>query len=45
MFSGWQTARRIIALRRPLIGDVLLSDEAKQLELAFCRMRWPNQTR
>lgn len=33
--TGWQRERRIIALRRALIGDVLLSDEAKQLELAF----------
>lgn len=33
--TGWQTERRIIALRRPLIGDVLLCAEAQQLELAF----------
>lgn len=33
--TGWQGSRRIIALRRPLIGDVLLSAESKQLELAF----------
>ena len=32
--SRW-TRIPIIALRRALIGDVLLSDEAKQLELAF----------
>ena len=33
--SGWNQARRIIALRRPLAGDVLLADESEQLELAF----------
>ena len=33
--TGWQGGRRIIALRRPLIGEVLLSSESKQLELAF----------
>ena len=33
--TGWQNERRIIALRRPLIGDVLLSAQAQQLELAF----------
>lgn len=33
--TGWQGARRIIALRRPLMGDVLLSDESKQLSLAI----------
>ena len=33
--TGWQDERRIIALRRPLIGDALLSAEAQQLELAF----------
>ncbi|MES2353379.1 MAG: transposase [Pseudomonadota bacterium] len=32
---GWQRARRIIALRRPLTGDVVLADEAQQLDLAF----------
>lgn len=33
--TGWQEERRIVALRRPLMGDVLLSAEAQQLELAF----------
>ena len=33
--TGWQDERRIVALRRPLMGDVLLSAQAPQLELAF----------
>ena len=33
--TGWHAARRIIALRRPLIGDVLLADDAHQLGLAL----------
>jgi hypothetical protein len=32
---GWQCARRIIALRRPLTGDVVLADQVQQLDLAF----------
>lgn len=38
---GWQNERRVIALRRPLIGDVLLSAEAQQLELAFVEQTRP----
>lgn len=33
--TGWNQARRIIALRRPLVGEVLLADESEQLGLAF----------
>ncbi len=32
---GWQSERRIIALRRPLIDDVVLSAQSPQLELGF----------
>ena len=32
--TGWSRARRIVILRRPLQGEVLLSDE-QQLQLAF----------
>jgi hypothetical protein len=32
--SGWSRARRIVILRRPLQGEVLLSDD-QQLQLAF----------
>jgi len=39
--AGWQGCRRIIALRRPLIGDVLLSAQAQQLELAFVESDHP----
>ncbi|HEX7634526.1 MAG TPA: hypothetical protein VF427_04495 [Noviherbaspirillum sp.] len=37
----WANERRIIALRRPLIGDVLLSAEAQQPELAFVESDHP----
>lgn len=33
--TGWSRARRVVVLRRQLIGKVLLADEARQLELAF----------
>lgn len=39
--NGWQESRRIIALRRPLIGDVLLSTEQTQLQLAFVELDRP----
>jgi len=35
ILTGWSRSRRVIVLRRPLIGEVLLADEASQLELAF----------
>jgi len=33
--TGWSRARRVVVLRRQLIGEILLADEARQLELAF----------
>lgn len=33
--SGWQKARRVIALRRLLKGEVVLGDETQQLALGF----------
>ena len=39
--AGWQDERRIIALRRPLAGDVLLSTDTPQLELAFVEFDSP----
>jgi hypothetical protein len=41
--TGWQDERRIIALRRLLLGDVLLSTEATQLELAFVASDRPDR--
>lgn len=38
---GWQNERRVIALRRPLVGDVLLSAQEQQLELAFVEQTRP----
>lgn len=38
---GWYKNRRIIALRRPLIGHVLLADESQQLGLAFLETEGP----
>lgn len=35
ILTGWSRSRRVIVLRRPLVGEVLLADEASQLELAF----------
>jgi len=35
VLTGWTTARRVVVLRRPLTGDVLLADESHQLGLAF----------
>ena len=32
--SGWSRSRRIVILRRPLQGEVLLTDE-RQIQLAF----------
>lgn len=40
---GWQGKRRIIALRRPIIGDIVLTQEEKQLELAFVEMAHPTK--
>ena len=39
--TGWNQSRRVIALRRPLIGDVLLADESQQLGLAFVESECP----
>ena len=33
--TGWPAARRIIAVRRPVIGDGMRADDAHQLGLAF----------
>ena len=40
---GWQSERRIIALRRPLIGDVVLSAQSPQLELGFIEADRPTK--
>jgi hypothetical protein len=39
--TGWNQARRIIALRRPLVGEILLADESEQLGLAFVECERP----
>lgn len=39
--TGWQDERRIIALRRPIVGDVLLATDTPQLELAFVEFDRP----
>lgn len=39
--TGWNQARRIIALRRALVGEVLLADESEQLGLAFVQCDRP----
>jgi hypothetical protein len=39
--TGWDHQRRIIALRRPLVGEVLLADETQQLGLAFVESEVP----
>ena len=33
--SGWTKPRRVVVLRRPLRGDLLLADDEQQLSLAF----------
>lgn len=39
--SGWAQSRRICALRRPLVGEVLLAGESQQLGLAFVESDCP----
>ena len=39
--TGWKAERRIIALRRPLSGEVLLSEQSQQLALAFVETERP----
>jgi len=40
--SGWQQARRVVLLRRPLKGDVMLADDSQQV-LAFVESQVPAQ--
>lgn len=39
--SGWSRARRVVVLRRPLAGEVLLADESQQMALAFIETEQP----
>ena len=41
--AGWPSERRVVILRRPLQGDVLLSDESAQLTLAFLEASVPSK--
>lgn len=38
---GWRKTRRIVVLRRPLIGETLLCESAQQLQLAFVEKERP----
>ena len=42
--TGWSSERRVVILRRPLRGDVLLSPESAQLELAEVFRVTPNES-
>ena len=39
--SGWSRTRRIVVLRRPLIGETLLCENEDQLQLAFVEKERP----
>ena len=39
--TGWSRARRVVVLRRPLAGEVLLADESEQMALAFIEAERP----
>ena len=39
--SGWSKSRRIVVLRRPLIGETLLCENEEQLQLAFVEKERP----
>ena len=39
--SGWSQSRRIVVLRRPLIGETLLCENEEQLQLAFVEKERP----
>jgi hypothetical protein len=39
--TGWSRARRVVVLRRPLAGEVLLADESEQMALAFIETEQP----
>jgi hypothetical protein len=39
--SGWSKSRRIVVLRRPLIGETLLCETEQQLQLAFVEKERP----
>ena len=39
--SGWRRTRRIVVLRRPLIGETLLCENEEQLQLAFVEKERP----
>lgn len=39
--SGWSRSRRIVVLRRPLIGETLLCENEEQLQLAFVEKERP----
>src|SRR5207249_1105660 len=41
--QGWSRERRVVVMRRPVKGDLLLSDEQQQLSLAFVEPRRPYQ--
>jgi len=41
MLTGWSRARRVVVLRRPLVGEVLLADESEQMALAFIETEQP----
>ena len=39
--TGWSRARRVVVLRRPLAGEMLLADESEQIALAFIETEVP----
>ena len=39
--SGWSRTRRVVVLRRPLIGETLLCETEQQLQLAFVEKERP----
>ena len=39
--SGWSQTRRIVVLRRPLMGETLLCENEEQLQLAFVEKERP----
>ena len=40
---GWTKERRVVVMRRPVTGDLLLSDEQQQLALAFVEPQRPTR--
>ena len=41
--TGWSSQRRVVILRRPLRGDILLSPESAQLDLTFLETSVPSK--